>query len=265
MTIVILDRPPGPMPPYLKWLGDGTADVILLTGRSAAEIADNDTAGYADLRRFDDYTTSAEVERTVLRIAESTCVSAIVAIHNADLIRSGALRDRLGLPGQGRADAIATRDLVAQRRRLDSAGIATVPFCPVRRVMDLYWYANRQAWPLRVRRRRATGWPTVAVLEDEAAAVRFTQDGLVPALEAAPSLVADSAVAGEQHRVSVPEELTARVRAALAAPDGARQTVEAVQTSDGDWLVDSVACDLGNGEAVRAQAGLTARPEKVTR
>jgi hypothetical protein len=257
MTVVILDRPRGPLPPYLTWLGDGGRDVVLLTGRGAADLGAYDTGGYSDLRCFGDFATSAEVERAVLRLAGRTRVSAVVATDDADLIRSGALRDHLGLSGTGREDAIALRDLVAQRRRLSGAGIPAVPCHPVRRIMDLYWYADRHGYPIRVRERREAGWPVLATPGDEAAIAAFTGRGLAPELETAPSLVVEPA-AGE--RAPAPDELRDRVRAALPPPVGSEQVVDAVRAPGGRWLVDAVRCDLASERSVRAQAGLGGRP-----
>ncbi|MCT9933584.1 hypothetical protein N5079_25550 [Planotetraspora sp. A-T 1434] len=277
MTVVVLDAPSGPLLPYPSWLAG--ADVVLFTGRSPVEIRDTD--GYAGVRPFARYEGSAEVERAVLALAEVRTVTAIVATASADSIRAGALRDHLGLPGQGRESAILFRDLVAMRQRLAGEAVPTVPFGAVRRVSDLYWFAHEWGFPLTVRRRRTSGWPTVATLRDEAEVREFTLGGISGKLESLPDLVAEP----QTERSLVVTDLGSRLpdtgvggadlpavaRAAFTAlppPTGPYPyAVEACRTAGGAWLVGSVACDFGEArarDAVRAQAGLAPELEEVS-
>jgi hypothetical protein len=288
-TIVVLDRPSEPLLPYASWLRDSAARVVLLSGRSRSELVGLDQLGYAEVVSCDDYENSAQVERTVFRLAESAPLAAIVATAAADSIRAGALRDELGIPGQGRASAIAFQDLVRMRQLMERAGVPVVPSGPVRRVADLYWCAHRWGFPLRVRHRREPRWPTLAVLEDEAELRSFLRGGLSPRLEAVPSLVAEPGATDDASRVArastkdgtwwletppadgeepklVPI-LHATV-AALAPPGGHPCTVE-LHVLWGSWRVDAVSCRptgaAGLRELVLAQAGLGPTALEVAR
>ncbi|GAB2846574.1 ATP-grasp domain-containing protein [Lentzea nigeriaca] len=239
MTVVILDGRTGPLAPYHEWL-DGR-DLVLFTGRPV------ELGGYTDIRVFFDYATTAAVELAVLDLAARTPVEAIVATSFTDLVRAGALRDHLGLDGQGRDAAIARVDLEDQRVRLCAAGVPTVHSGPVERASDLHWYAHRWGYPLRLRRQRAEGWPVVALLDDERAVTEFSAATFEPDLWRKPGLVAEPVVAGERRRAR--GDLA---RAALAAlPDDTDGVVETV-----DGLVDFVGIEADLPSAVRAQAGL---------
>jgi len=279
MTVVVLDGGTGPLPPYPGWLRDAGDAPVLLTGRAPAGVV----GAYAEVRSFPGYATAADVERCVLDLARRGVVSAIVATATTDLVRAGALRDHLGLPGQGRDGALAFADPVQARRRLLRAAVPAVPVGEVRRVSDLYWYAARWGYPLRIRRRREPPWPTVAVLRDEADVRAFCRGDVFPTPEAVPRLLAEPAPAGERRRVGAgppdvsgpggpdtPRRLAvaAAARAALPGWSGYPYAVDLVRAPGGDWLVDTTGPDLDDPTvhraAVRAQAGLPAREREVT-
>jgi hypothetical protein len=279
MTIVILERPRGPLYPYPQWLADSGRNLALFTGRPPGELGARDRAGYAHVRSCTGYSTSAEVERGVLELAERTTVTAIVAIDSTDLVRAAALRGHLGVPGQTRDAALVLQDLVLTRRRLERAGVPAPIAGPVQRVADLYWYAHRWGYPLRVRRRREPGWPETAVLTNEAAVRALTHDGLTAGPGTVPSLVAERYLEGPRVRVAalpdddgswllrrsgwlgvaavppdapLPEDLARVVRAALEvlSPTGdAPHLIEAVRGATGQWLIESVRCGLSDARA----------------
>lgn len=247
MTIVILDRDEGELPPYAEWLADA-GDLVLITRRPAVG-----TAGYAAVHHVPD---DASAELTVLDIARATTVSALVATSAADLVRAGALRDHLGIAGQSRADATVFADPVATRARLHAAGVPTIPVGAVLKVSDLFWY--RHHWgALRVRRRKDAGWPTAAILWDDTDLRAFTANGLAPSLISVPSLFVEPFLDGDRHINTQP--ITRATRAALPAAPGYRVTI--LNTSTGQWLVDSVE-PVTTAAAVRAQVPFT---EEVTR
>jgi len=247
MTIVILD--PDGRPPYPDWLPG--SDLVLVTGRAV------DATGYREVRHVPDYASSATVERTVIELAARTTVSALVATATPDLVRAGALRDHLGIAGQGRDDATVFADPVVQRRLLTEAGVPAIPAGPVLRVADLYWYRDRWGGPLRIRRRKEPGWPTAAILRDDADLRAFTANGLAPSLISVPSLMAEPLLDGERATVD-------DAPAALPCVPGQPYRVELVRSGAG-WLVDTVALDTGaaHRDTVLAQAGLSG--EEVAR
>lgn len=279
--ILILDAGGGPLPPYPQWLAGAGDDLVLLTGRSRPEIDRSDVTGYAQVRCYPDYATSALVERDAVALAGRTPVGAVVAVAGGDAVRAGSLRDHLGLAGEGRAAALARCDLVAQRCRLGAGGLATVAHGAVHRVADLYWYGHRWGYPLRVRRRRVAGWPTVVRLVDEADVMTFSWGGLSTRLEAVPDLMVEPA-GNPGHRLALrrsptgvwerpgccPAPVPALATAALArlgAGDGCAARVDVVRRRDEDgWRVDAVAVEVVPEPAVvTGQAGLGPVPAAV--
>lgn len=235
MTIVILDRFPGPLPPYAEWLHDAGADLVLVTERA-------DVDGYAAV---------LPEAAAVLDLAKTRQINAIVATAGADLVRAGALRDRLGVPGQGRESARVFTDPLAMRGLLARHGVPTVPCGPVRRVSDL----RRWGFPVRVRERRPPSWPTVAVLRDEAELRAYAAGGLARDLMVEPVLDVSRRLAGPEHAT-----LLSTMDFVLTYP----RIVHGLRSATGEWLVDTVACDVDpatasaetHRAAVRAQAGL---------
>lgn len=276
MTILILDHPAAALPPYRRWLSDSGDDLILVTGRAPDTIAAADRDDYASIRHLAGYPVSTEVERTVLELAEWTGVSAIVAVAHTDLIRAGALRDHLRLPGQGRDSALVCADLVAMRQRLTEWTIPVIPSGSVRRAVDLYWYAHRWGYPIRVRQRRAAGWPTVRVADNEAQLIGLTAGLFQAGFDSVPSLLLEPQIPGTRTRAviagtaaplvspageAVPLALLTSATLAIPWGPGPGRAVSVVRGEDGSWLVDSVSAELrdeeGRRQLVRSQAGLT--------
>ena len=240
MTVVILDGETGPLAPYDEWLAG--RELVLFTGRPV------ELGGYLDIRVLIDYATTAAVELAVLELASRVPIDAIVATSFPDLVRAGALRDHLGLKGQGRDAALARVDLERHRAILRAAGIPTVDSGPVESAADLHWYAHEWGYPLWLRRRRAENWPVVWMLDDERAVNEFSAATFEADLWRKPGLVAEPGVPGE--RVSSADGELAR--AALAAlPDDSDGVVDMV-----DGRVDCVRSTANLPDVVRAQAGL---------
>jgi hypothetical protein len=278
MTVLILDHPGSAQLPYAQWLRDSGEDLVCFTGRSQREMDGIDRDDYAEIRSFADYAESTAVERAALDLGRRTPLSGIVAAGHADLIRAGALRDHLGLPGQGRDSALVCADLVALRRRLSDRGIPAVPSGPVRRAVDLYWYAHRWGYPIRVRQRRAAGWPVVRVAHGEGE-LRSLISGMFKAgFESVPSLLIEPQVRGIRARTVVTgtaadsswtmtgehqsplRDLLIKVMSAMPEPATGGYSITAICLDAGEWVIDSVAAQWPDGAArrqvVRAQAGI---------
>jgi hypothetical protein len=171
-AIVILARPGAPAVPYARLLAGLGRDLVLVSGPSS-RAADGGYARHLTVRRY----ASAETESAVLRYAEQAPVCGLVALDFEDLVRAGALRDHLGLPGMGREDALVLTDPALAAGHLERAGVPCVRRAPVHAPGDLYWLAHRWGYPLRVRSARMPGRPVLGVLHGEADVRRFTRDG----------------------------------------------------------------------------------------
>jgi hypothetical protein len=287
VTIAILDGPGGgPLPPYPAWLRDSGQDLVLLTYRSAADMVEG-SAGYAAVRRVQDYQGSVEVDLGVLELSERRPLSALVATAPADLVRAGALREHLGLPGQSRTAAVTLDDVVALRHVLGRAKVPAVPVTRLQRVADMYIAGGRWGYPVHVRRRRFD-WGSVGVLADEGAVRSFTNrevtDQWTHGLMVEPWSIAEAGrvlgvrrpagwrlfVVGERERgrrravtLEPPGTqhagLVATARAALSAlpvQDDHPYLVELRRGDSGEWQVDTVGCDVA-GDPTTALLGQT--------
>ncbi|WP_420311174.1 hypothetical protein ACOB87_20690 [Streptomyces sp. YS-B37] len=220
MTVVVLhQRSLGDLP-YGEWLG-GDA-IVVDSSTTAADSA------------------SATAELAVLSLASNTHVTALVALHPDDQIRAGALRDRLGLPGQTRDEAVVGADAIRAADLLGAAGVPVVPRAPAATIPDLYRAAHTWGYPLVVRRRRGPERAVVAGLADETALRAFARGGLAEGDTAATAgLTVEPATTGPRHR-GPGNPATDAALAALPAMPGHPFEVEAVQDALGTWRVDTV-------------------------
>jgi hypothetical protein len=282
MTVLVLAEHADELARCAHWLADSDEPLIGLTG---SRLPSAEHAGYSRLEQIVGYVGSTAVELAALRIAREAQLSAIVATGFPDLLRAACLREYLGVPGQGRASALACVDLLVLRDTLDRFGVPVVPARPVRRPADLCRHSRTLGLPLRLRHRRAAGWAVTARIAE--------QDDLLSVLNREPdgrsgSLLAEQDLPGERSRIRltgpaadlcgqgahrpssdpVRDEAGAwtasAVRNALPDSDGLLVAVDTLRSADGRLLVDSlVLADEDDHHlqrsAARAQAGLRDR------
>ncbi|MZD06699.1 hypothetical protein GTW43_16575 [Streptomyces sp. SID5785] len=256
MTVVVLHRADLGALPYGDWLDgvDAGGGPVLLTepGTPAPP------APWADVHRIDRFARTAGVETAVLAAAAHTPVTAVIALHPDDQIRAGALRDRLGLPGQGRDAAVFGADTVRAAEALAAHGVPVVPRAAAGRISDLYRAAHAWGYPLAVHRRRGADRPVVAELADEAALRAFARGGIAEGSGGATaSLTVGPPVTAHRH-TGPGTPATDAALAVLPADPGHPLEVGAVQDARGRWRVDTVRY-VGHvrptGALVRGQAG----------
>ncbi|MFD9129840.1 NikS protein [Kitasatospora sp. NPDC059571] len=149
MTVLILNRGPLTKRRYDEWLADHPGPLLLLTSRqSLATYGDVlPEAGYAHAEAVD-FEVPGEVEERVLDLARTHRIEYLVATQESDLQRAGALRDRLGLPGQSEQSAIAFRNKLVMKRLARRAGIAVAEHAPVEHAQDVRDFAEQHGFPL---------------------------------------------------------------------------------------------------------------------
>lgn len=203
MTILIFSRSAMSFSPYHDWLADADAALVLLTSADKLDLPAPAQAAaltrYAEVRCYDDYAAGTELERDAMDLGGQ--VSAVVALSELDLIRVGALREHLGIPGQGRDSAIAFRDKVEMKRVLAAGGVAVTAFAAVSGPVDLYRFVARHGFPVVVKPRHGFGSMGVTVLRDREELDAFAAEPLTPRVESVPDLMVESFVEGEQYHV----------------------------------------------------------------
>jgi hypothetical protein len=192
-------------------------------------------AGYAHVVQVRRYAGSAEVELAALDIARQTPLSRILASGYGVQLRAAGLREHLGLPGRRPRAALRCVDLLAQRDALHDAGVTVVPAREIRFPADLARHSHELGLPVRLRRRRAPGWPTahvVASRSDLLALLRTAAD--------LPDLVVEPGIDGGPEPVALDGALGDAVRRAIGGPAGTVTGITAIRLPDGRLLVDAV-------------------------
>ncbi|MFD5453320.1 acetyl-CoA carboxylase biotin carboxylase subunit family protein [Streptomyces sp. NPDC127100] len=162
--ILVFAKTPYAKTPYDQWLaGSGIVPVVV----TAREYAD----GYSHLphvHAFDAYDTNQLVEKTALRLAREFAVEAVFARAEADVVRAARLRERLGLPGQHTASALAFRDKVVMKDHL-AGGPVDVP--AYRRLDSAYTaldFVAEHGYPVVIKPVSESGSLGAAIIRDEA-------------------------------------------------------------------------------------------------
>jgi hypothetical protein len=276
MTIIVLDEHADHLDRYASWLTDGEPLIAISAVTSAGRRQVH--PGFAEVQEIAGYAPSAALELAVVHAARLTQVSGIVAAGFPDLLRAAALREFLGIRGQRKPGALASVDLVAQRDLLAGSGVPVAAARPVSRPAELCWQAHQIGYPIQVRRRRrAAGWPKIAMLDSETALLRFLRNQLHWR-----GLVVEPANSGEPIRISlIPDaEITMSSGSGVSASDAVTCTqiandvaaalldwprlpllIDVLCGPDGRVLVDSVSVAFDDDPAllrafVRDQAGL---------
>lgn len=207
MAIAILCRGAMSMWPYHEWLAESDEDLYLFTSASKLDYPqpqlDEVLARYASVRCYDNYFIEGtqRPELDVVRLHERTSLSALIAQSEWDIIRAGMLRDRLGLPGQSHASALAYKDKLVMKQALHAHGVPVTPFREVTSILDVRDHAREHGYPVVVKPRAAGGAMGVTVIEDDDRLDELAERGLVPSVDCRPNLMVETFVEGDQYIV----------------------------------------------------------------
>lgn len=152
---------------YDLWLGELGQTCVLYVGGSARDEAffngDHDDR-YAARRTVRDLEEQALVE-ALLRDHARHPFTAIVALHEDDIVVSGELRDRLDLPGQRAESARAYRDKLQMKWHVARSRVACPQFASVDTPHDLVAFAEDVGGPVVVKPRWGSGATGVVRLD----------------------------------------------------------------------------------------------------
>ncbi|MGW8378497.1 ATP-dependent carboxylate-amine ligase [Streptomyces sp. ODS28] len=162
--VLVFAKTPYEKTPYDRWLAGTGVVPVIVTAREYAE-------GYAHLphvHAFDAYDTSQLVEKAALRLAREFAVDAVFARAEADVVRAARLRERLGLPGQHTASALAFRDKVVMKDHLAGAAVEVPAYERVESAHTVLDFVERHGYPVVVKPVSESGSLGAAVIRDEA-------------------------------------------------------------------------------------------------
>jgi hypothetical protein len=176
------------MRPVGRWLRRA-GDLVMVTTRSAyAQSPAAETAWFRRIALVDSY-QSAEAEQAAAMLAWRYPVTRVVSSNEFDLIRAARLRERLGLPGQSVAGALAYRDKLIMRRAAVAAGISCPRFADLTGPDAAWKFADRNGYPVVLKPRRGAGTEGITVV--------WSRQQLGPAVAAA--LAAPGGALIEEH------------------------------------------------------------------
>lgn len=161
--VLLLSRQPLAKRPLQDWLDD-TSSVVLFTTPKAVAGSEAELAEHFPRHRLvEDYHGWS-----ALRAAESAArahgVDLVASTSEHDVLRAARLRERLGLPGQGVASALAHRDKVVMKRFAVEAGVPVPAFAAIDDPLDLLDFVDAQGFPVVVKPRDGAGASGVSVL-----------------------------------------------------------------------------------------------------
>jgi hypothetical protein len=158
--------------PYPRWLHDYPHGLAMIGAaaslRGAGELVPGPADGYRFAAVLEDYFDDELFFRRAREIARRFPLRAVIAPYEPDLIRAGALRDELGLPGQGAASALAFRDKVAMKDAARAAGIPVAGYAAVTGPAGLLAFGAAHPGPVILKPRAGAGAAGVRLLRTAA-------------------------------------------------------------------------------------------------
>ena len=205
MTVAILHRGGVLKWPFHEWLSDATGELHLFAAvprpdqpRARMEEA---FGRYASVHLYELMDRNVRPELDILELAERTPLSGLVCLVEWDLERAGALRSRLGLPGQDHASALAYRDKALMKDILRAKGVPVTPHRRVTSILDVVDHVREHGYPIVVKPLACGGAMDVHVIRDDAELAALADGGLSPRVEIAPHYVVESFVPGTEYIV----------------------------------------------------------------
>ncbi|MFB7248331.1 hypothetical protein CW362_39010 [Streptomyces populi] len=156
MSVLVLHRNPLRPFPYREWLAGHDGEVVVLAARDRlepdGERPSEDESGFTRLEVFDDFDDPAVDERA-LELARKFATTHVVALHEADVLRAAALRERLGLAGAWIADVEPYRDKLLMKALARAAGIEVAVHTLARTADEARRFATVHGFPLVLKER----------------------------------------------------------------------------------------------------------------
>ncbi|MEV5880376.1 hypothetical protein AB0L75_40575 [Streptomyces sp. NPDC052101] len=203
MTVLILNRGPLSLRPYHEWLSDYPGPLLLLASAEHLGGEPPPRAGgrYAYVEAIEDYDATGRVEARALGLADLFDIRHVVACQELDLQRAAALRELLGLPGQGVASADGYRDKLRMKQLMTTAGIAVAPHAEVETATDVLAFAREHGYPLVLKPRDGLSSIGVRIIADEAELLDWLADGFGDYTAAPRRLLVEAFVPGDMYHV----------------------------------------------------------------
>ncbi|MFS4583597.1 ATP-grasp domain-containing protein [Phaeobacter sp. C3_T13_0] len=150
------------------WLDAIGPDGVILTCASAKdELARHFPEGL-DIRVFQNFNDSAEVEVAAIDIAQSLKNPICVALAEIDVLRAARVNDYLGVSENAATQLELYRDKYAMKIRAGDAGLPVSEMAIVRSAIDIRSFIDESGYPVVLKPRDGRGSNGVCVIRDDA-------------------------------------------------------------------------------------------------
>ncbi|ATG37945.1 Cyanophycin synthetase (plasmid) [Phaeobacter piscinae] len=142
---------------------------VILTCASAKEALTRSVQDGLDIRFFQNFNDSPEVELAAIDIARSLPDPLCVALAEIDVLRAARVNDYLGVSENAAAQLELFRDKHAMKIRARDAGLPVSEMAVVRSALDIRHFVDRLGYPVVLKPRDGRGSNGVCVIRDDAA------------------------------------------------------------------------------------------------
>jgi biotin carboxylase len=201
VSVLILNRGPLSLRPYHEWLADYPGDLLLLASAEHLGGEPLPVGGYAHAEAIEGYDATGRVEARALELAERFDVRHVVACQELDLQRAAAVRELLGVAGQGVASADGYRDKLVMKRLVGDAGIPVAPHAGVETATDVLGFAREHGYPIVLKPRDGLSSVGLRIVADEPELLGWLAGGFGDYPAGPKRLLAEAFVPGRMYHV----------------------------------------------------------------
>ncbi len=177
--VLIFAKTPYHKTPYDRWLSETGIEPLLLVPEEYA-------ASYRHLPHsyvFANYDQNPAVEKKALELARTQALVGIFARGEADILRAARVRERLQLPGQQMASAVAYRNKVRMKDWLRGTDVVVPDYCAIDSTDTIRQFIERAGYPVVIKPVAESGSWGVQIIRDAAALAQYLATAPIGAME----------------------------------------------------------------------------------
>jgi len=186
-----------------EWVQAGSRGVVLVTaaGGDDATFRERYADAFAAVETFRDYDNSELVVVRARALALERSVRSVLAFSEVDVLRSAVIRERLGLDGMRRAEALLFRHKPSMKAAVAAGGYAVAAHQVLRDGCDLTDFIVEHGFPVVVKPVAGRGSARTQVLAGVGDVDAFLQAGRIRSAGGVPQMMVEAFVEGDLYRV----------------------------------------------------------------
>jgi hypothetical protein len=203
MSALILSRLHPAIVPYHQHL-DPDMDLYLVVDEGLLGPGEREALAphYKRIIPVKGFSTGGLPELVALDLHKEVRFSHVVAPSEFDLLRAAKLRQRLGLPGQSPASALAFRDKILMKELVAKAGLRVPRARRVHNAVDVIEFVEEHGYPVVTKPVAGASGVNTWILRSRADLEAMLQAGLSASLETSPDLEVEEFVEGDLYHVN---------------------------------------------------------------